>query len=263
MSKLGLVLGAGGARGVAHIGLLQALEEISVKPDLVVGCSMGAIVGALYCMGKSSAELKELVCGIKKKDVVDITLKVISNKALLKSEKIDKIFDELFGDVTFEDLKIPFYCVANDILNCKEVFFGSGKLKDAVRASIAIPTIIKPVEIDDMVLVDGSAINRLPIGYARKKGADKVIAMDVIGKNKQAVKIKTVFDIALRCLDCLDGYITDFKLKQNPADLLLCPELADMSPYKFNDIQLAPQIGYECAMAHIEQIKNLRGERNA
>ena len=146
MSKLGLVLGAGGARGIAHLGLLQALEEINLQPDLVVGCSMGAIVGALYCMGKSSLELKEFVGTIKKKDIVDITLKLVSNKALLKSEKIDKIFDSLFGEVTFEDLKIPFYCVANDIVGCKEVFFSSGKLKEAVRASIAIPTVIKPVE---------------------------------------------------------------------------------------------------------------------
>ena len=263
MSKLGLVLGAGGARGIAHLGLLKALEENGIVPDLVVGCSMGAIVGALYCMGKSSDELIDLAVGIKKKDVVDVTLKVISNKALLKSEKIDKIFDELFGDITFERLKIPFYCVANDILNCKEVFFGSGKLKDAVRASIAIPTIIKPVERDGMVLIDGGAVNRLPIGYAREMGADKVIAMDVIGRQKRAVKLTTVFDVALRCLDCLDGYITDNKLKACPADVLLCPDLKDMSPYKFNDIDKAPQIGYECAMQNIEKIKSLEGEKDA
>ncbi len=263
MSKLGLVLGAGGARGVAHLGLLQALEEINLQPDLVVGCSMGAIVGALYCMGKSSYELKEFVGTIKKKDIVDITIKLVSNKALLKSEKIDKIFDQLFGEVTFEDLKIPFYCVANDILNCKEVFFSSGKLKDAVRASIAIPTVIKPVEMDGMVLIDGGAVNRLPIGYARQMGADKVIAMDVVGKNKRAVKLKTVFDIALRCLDCLDEYITDIKLKENPADILLYPDLGDMSPYKFNEIDTAPRIGYECAMQKIEEIKKLKGEKDA
>ncbi len=258
MNKLGLVLGAGGARGIAHLGLLQALEENSVKPDLVVGCSMGAIVGALYCMEKSSKELKEFVCKLKKKDIVDVTLKMISNRALLKSEKIDKIFDQLFGDITFDDLKIPFYCVANDIISCKEVFFGSGKLKTAVRASIAIPTIIKPVEIDDMLLIDGGAINRLPICYAREMGADKIIAMDVIGETKRATKLKSVFDIALRCLDCLDGYITENKLKTDPADVLLRPNLGDMSPYKFTGLDTAPQIGYECAMEKIEEIKNLR-----
>lgn len=258
MNKLGLVLGAGGARGIAHLGLLQALEENSIKPDLVVGCSMGAIVGALYCMQKTSRELKEFVSKIKKKDIVDITLKMISNKALLKSEKIDKIFDELFGEITFEELKIPFYCVANDILGGKEVFFGSGKLKTAVRASIAIPTIIKPVELDDMLLIDGGAINRLPIAYARQMGADKVIAMDVVGQMKRASKLDSVFDVALRCLDCLDGYITESKLKTDPADILLRPDLKDMSPYKFVGLDTAPQIGYECAMQKIEQIKNLR-----
>ncbi len=258
MNKLGLVLGAGGARGIAHLGLLQALEENSIKPDLVVGCSMGAIVGALYCMEKTSKELQEYVSKLKKRDIVDVTLKMVSNKALLKSEKIDKIFDELFGDITFDDLKIPFYCVANDIIGCEEVFFGSGKLKTAVRASIAIPTIIKPVEVDGKILIDGGAINRLPIAYARQMGADKVIAMDVVGEIKRATKIKSVFDIALRCLDCLDGYITESKLKADPADILLRPNLGDMSPYKFVGLDTAPQIGYECAMEKIEEIKNLR-----
>lgn len=257
MSKLGLVLGAGGARGIAHLGVLKALEENNIKVDVITGCSMGAVIGGLYALGYTVEELQQLIPTIKKKSIIDISLNPISNKALLKGEKIDKLLKGLFQDKLIEDCKIPFGCVSSDIIKGEEVFFDKGSLFTAVRASVSIPTIIKPLEYDGKLLIDGGIINRVPVLHAKEMGADKIIAIDALGEPTKDAKVKNLIDLALRCIDFVDYYITNDKLNKVSPDILLEPQLGNMSQYKVEKLDFAYEQGYKITMENMDKIKAL------
>ena len=260
MNKIGLVLGAGGARGVAHLGVLQALEENGIKVDIITGCSMGALVGGLYSIGYKVQELKDLAFSLKKKDIVDVYVKMITHKGLLKGEKIDNLLKKLFGDKVIQDCKIPFGCVATDLISGNQLFFKEGDLFTAVRASCAIPTMISPVEYNDALLVDGGIINRVPILEAQQLGAKKIIAIDVMGEIRNDRKISNIFDVALRSIDTVDYYITKNRLEQNPPDVLVRPDLGSMSQYKVEKMEFACQKGYEATIEKMQEIKALINE---
>lgn len=257
MSKLGLVLGAGGARGIAHLGALQALEENGISFDIITGCSMGAIIGGVYSLGCNLEELKEIMSNLRKKDIVDVYIKMISNRGLLKGEKIDKILKGFFEGKTIEDCKIPFGCVATDLVSGQQVFFNKGDMFTAVKASCCIPTVISPLQYQDMLLVDGGIINRLPIVEAKQMGAEKIIAIDVMGEIKEDKKISNIFEVALRSIDTVDHYITKNRLEQNPPDILIRPNLGDMSQYKVENLEFAYDMGYSAVIEKIDDIKGL------
>ena len=257
MSKIGLALGAGGARGIAHLGALKALEENDIKFDVITGCSMGALIGGLYCLGYDLDHLKEIMSGLKKKDIVDVYIKMISHRALLKSEKIDKILKGFFQDKVIEEAKIPFGCIAVDLVAGKQVFFTKGDMYTAVRASCSIPTIISPVEHNGMLLVDGGLLNRVPNVEAKELGADKVVAIDVMGEIKDANKLVNIFDVGLRSIDTVDYYITKTRLEQNPPDILIRPELGNMSQYKVEKLEFAYDRGYKAIIDNLDRIKQL------
>lgn len=174
MKKIGLALSGGGARGFAHIGVLKIFDELGVKPAYVSGCSMGAIIGTLYCMGYSAEQIEEKVDEMTVKKIIKLLLGRKSN-----SGKIEHFLNVLFEEKSFEDLDIPLYVNAVDINTGEEIIFNKGNLARAVRASIAIPMVFRPVVINGRVLVDGGIKNNLPVNILIEQNVDKVIGVYV------------------------------------------------------------------------------------
>ena len=183
--KLGFALGAGGSRGVAHIGFLIAMEEAGIRPDYIAGTSMGSVVGACYAKGYTPHQMEDIVKKIKFTDILDISLNPFGSSALMRSEKMRNKLRQYLGTIRFEDLKLPFRCVATDIVNGTSKVFGDDghdKVYTAVAASSTIPSIFRPVQIHGVPYVDGGVLCRVPIKTVRDMGADVVVAVDVLGK---------------------------------------------------------------------------------
>ncbi|MGK0249690.1 MAG: NTE family protein [Oleispira sp.] len=179
MSKtVALVLGSGGARGMAHIGIIEELETRGYKIISVSGCSMGAVIGGFYCAKK----LDPFYQWMKSLNYMDLLRLVdfsfVSNGAI-RGDKVFSVLSEILGDVQIEDLDIPFTAVATDLSNSKEVWFQRGSLEEAMRASVAIPGLLQPLKRDNRLLVDGGVLNPLPIAPSVSAHADYIIAVDL------------------------------------------------------------------------------------
>lgn len=179
MSKnVALVLSSGGARGVAHIGVIEELVKSGYTVTSVAGASMGALVGGMYAKGTLPA-FTEWLLGFTKMDVLKFMDLTIGHGGLVKGEKILKALEEYIGDTKIEDLPIPYSCVAADLNGHKEVVFNKGSLLDAIRASISIPTVFLPVSMGNMLLVDGGVLNPLPLDLIHREAGDILIAVNV------------------------------------------------------------------------------------
>ncbi len=176
--SVGLVLGGGGARAYAHLGILKVLREENIPIDIIAGTSMGAFIGALYIMGKSVDEILDISYQHWKKvsSPVSWTLPRI---AFIKGKRIQRIVHDIFGDLLIEDLPLPFFCVAGDLVSGQEVVIGQGKLYEAILATGALPGFFEPVPFKNMYLVDGGVVNNVPGDVLKKQGIDMVIAVDV------------------------------------------------------------------------------------
>lgn len=175
--RIGLVLGSGSARGWAHLGVIAALAEHGIAPDLVCGCSIGALVGATYADGRAAA-LEDWVAGLSWQEVLrlfDLELQ----SGLIRGEKLMRFWAERFVTGDFDSLRVPFACVATDLGSGREVWLRQGAVLDAVRASLALPGLFAPVRREDRWLVDGGLVNPIPVSLARAMGADLVIAVDL------------------------------------------------------------------------------------
>jgi NTE family protein len=185
---LGLALGSGSARGWAHVGVIRALEQAGVRPDLVCGTSIGALVGAAYAAGELD-RLEHWVLGLGVRDIVafmDVSLR----SGLLKGQRLMDFFRHHFADRPIEQLTMPFAAVATALQTGVEIWLRRGSTLDAVRASMALPGLFAPVMRDGMVLVDGGLVNPVPVSLARAMGADVVIAVDlgsdILGRHLRA-----------------------------------------------------------------------------
>ncbi|MEA3431962.1 MAG: patatin-like phospholipase family protein [candidate division WOR-3 bacterium] len=195
--KIGLALGSGAARGLAHIGVLKALEEESIPINIISGTSMGAIVGAYYAKEGQAAILEEVALGIDWKKLarlLDLNLALLQ-KGFVHGYKVKEFLQSLIGDVKFEDLEIPLAVVAADAETTEEIIITKGSVVEAVRASISMPGIFTPVKWQDRFLIDGGVVNPVPADVARNMGAEIVIAVNVIpgpsqGEHSSLVKKK-------------------------------------------------------------------------
>lgn len=254
MKKLGIALGAGGSRGVAHVGFLQALEEEGIQPDYITGSSMGAIVGAAYAAGMSIEDIKDVVLNLRIGRLIAPTFK---KGGFFSFRKARKILQKYLGDISFEDLKIPFRCVAVEI-NCGHVVeLSKGKLLDGVIASATIPGAFHPVEKDGMRLVDGGVLERVPACRLKDMGADVVVAVDVLGWRRMPPKKTGVIKVLLGTFDIMDNYRTQTYREENrdKIDFWLEPELGDMSQYSLKQVAFAYEEGYKLGKAHAAEIK--------
>jgi len=179
--KVGLALGAGGARGLAHIGVLKALEEESIPIDMIAGTSMGAVIGALYAKLRKANILERMVLETNWKQLVRLVdLNLLARKGLVHGQKVKELLSSLIGDVKFEDLEIPLAVIAADAQTSEEIIFNEGSVIEAVRASISLPVIFTPVKWGNRFLIDGGIVNPVPVDVLRNMGAEVVIAVNVI-----------------------------------------------------------------------------------
>lgn len=256
---LALALGAGGSRGVSHVGFLKALEEEGIYPDYIAGSSMGAVVGGAYSMGLGFDELEKLAVELKASEMIDIELLPITKLSLVKCNKMKKKLQSIFGLTKFDDLKTPFCCVATDILSATSVKLDSGDLWSAIMASSAIPTIFKPVKKDDMLLVDGGVLDRVPVDRALEYNADVLVAVDVLGPARRKEKIPNIVSLIARCYDVIDSFKTQQTKKdyQDKVDLWIEPDLGDMDQYAIKDLDKSLEIGYNTGKEYASKIKEL------
>ncbi len=258
MKKLGLALGAGGSRGVAHIGFLKALEENGIKPDYITGSSMGAVVGGCYAMGMSPEEMMEEINKLKPTDIFDLSLKPISGGSILRSKKLRKKLVSYYGDKTFNDLKIPFKAVATCVNDGEVVAFdGDVSVCDGVTASASVPIVFQPVEINGKSFVDGGVKCRVPIKAVKDMGAEVVVGVDVLGDLQQEDKNYHLLSVVFRMFAIVDDELTAINVKKNKPNLFLVPDLGDMPQYKFKDLGVAHDAGYVLGKKYAKKIKHL------
>lgn len=180
--KVQLVLGSGGARGLAHIGVIEQLENDGYEICEVVGCSMGAVVGGLYCAG-FLGEYKEWMATLTRGNVFSLVDFTFNSRGFVRGEKIWTLIAKITGDQQIEKLKIPFTAVATDMMQMEEVHYTSGDLFAALRSTISIPGVFTPVIDQNSVLVDGGVLNPLPINVIKKRNDAIVVAVNINGKN--------------------------------------------------------------------------------
>lgn len=183
---IALVLSGGGARGIAHIGVIEVLLSHGYKIRSITGTSMGALVGSMYAMGKLQ-EFKDWMLSLDKIKVFNLVDFTFSSQGLVKGDKVLNALKDFIEDKNIEDLEIPYSCIAVDIVNRKEVVFREGSVYDAIRASISIPTVFTPVKMDGKLLVDGGVLNNIPLKHAPRNNNDKLVAVNV---NAQVPVIK-------------------------------------------------------------------------
>ncbi|MFA3782884.1 patatin-like phospholipase family protein [Melioribacteraceae bacterium 4301-Me] len=177
--KIGLALGSGAARGLTHIGVLKAIEEHGIKIDYISGSSIGALIGAAYAIGMSAQEIEDIAIQTDWKLMAKIFLPSLSLSSIVNTKYLSEFLSTWFGNKTFDDLKIPFSAVTTDIQTGRMVVLEKGDLLSAIRASISIPVIFSPVTIGKYKLVDGGLVNPTPVDVVKKKGIDKVIAVNL------------------------------------------------------------------------------------
>lgn len=180
--SVALVLGSGGARGLAHIGAIEALEERGYRITSVSGCSMGSIIAGMFCAGKLH-EAKQWFLSIDRQRILQLTDFSITGNSLVKGKRIIHALQEIVPDCRIEDLPVPLTLVASDLLTTDEIVFRTGSLFEAIRASISIPLFFQPVQWQGRLLVDGGILNPLPLKQIQRTDGDMLVAMDISGKD--------------------------------------------------------------------------------
>ena len=175
--RIALVLGGGGARGAAHIGAIEALEAAGFEIASVAGTSMGALVGGMYAAG-CLGPFKEWICGLDRYKILGMIDLAFSAEGLVKGDRVMKALRRMVPDVRIEELPVPFAAVAADLLTGREVVFDHGSLFDAIRSSISIPSVFRPVRLGGMILVDGGTVNPVPLDRVVRRSGDLLVAVD-------------------------------------------------------------------------------------
>ena len=258
--KIGIALGSGGARGLAHIGVLKAFEEHQIPIDFISGSSMGSFIGAMYANGNDLVLMEKLANHLKRKHWVDFS---VPKLGLVAGEKAKELIKILTHGKNIEDFKIPLAIVATNIETGEREIFMKGPAYKAVRASISIPGIFVPEEIDGKKYVDGGVIDRVPVQAAKNMGADLVIAIDVGLQDARKIQIKGIFDVIAQTIDIMERQ--NFQKQILSADYVIRPNVGHISSISFTNLQEIIDEGYRAAKEHIKAIEELikvRGENN-
>ncbi len=269
-NKVGLVLGGGGAKGFAHIGVLKFLEEKNIHVDCVSGTSIGAIIGALHCLGYKASQIEDIV---KKTDFRFLFDLGAPRNGLIKGEKIESFLRKLFEGKEFSDLEKPLYVIACDIKNSQKVIFNKGDLAKAVRASISIPGIFRPVVTKNRILVDGGVLDNLPIKVLRDKKVRKIIAVNLEAEkiNKEAYEtapveiseknLPNIMATLLKTYVLITSTPLEYEMKDTKNTIIISPKLESIKIQSFNKAEEAIKIGYAAARGKSAQIKKLGRKR--
>ncbi|NYT24746.1 patatin-like phospholipase RssA [Alcaligenaceae bacterium] len=289
---IALALGSGSARGWAHIGVLKALERAGIRPDLICGTSIGALVAAAYAVGELD-RFEQWVTQLKVRDVVSL-MDFHLNGGMLKGERLMGFFQRHFIDCPVSDLKLPFAAVATDLHTGQEIWLREGSTTDVVRASIALPGLFSPVWHDDRLLVDGGLVNPVPVSLARAMGADIVLAVDlntdILGRHTGAPteqqvrtsvgsawrahvpealsallpengpeqeRMPSLIDILAASINIMQVRITRSRMAGDPADAVIAPRLAAYGLMDFHKAESAIEEGVLAAEASLPGLRLL------
>lgn len=253
--KIGLVLGGGGARGLAHIGVLKVFEKHKIPVNIIAGTSIGSLIGAFYASGIPPENIEEIATNLDAKLIHKLFQPTLSKSGFINGENIKEFLSQLIKKEKIEDLNITYAAVAIDILSGNEAVFRSGSLIEAVRASISIPVLFTPVCYEKKFLVDGGLLNPVPVDVAEQMGADFIIAVNVIPKPEYAKKVVKIavnekfklLDSILKS-DMINNWLSDYlkKVRNNACTGVKMPNIIDIMIYS---IQAAE---YEVAKLKLE-----------
>jgi NTE family protein len=287
---LALVLGSGGARGFAHIGVLKVCEREGLPVDLIVGTSIGALVGGAYASGMTAGEMEEVALSMRMWRLLALTDTGHSSTALMGGSRVEKLVRKLVGDKTFADTRVSFACVAVDMAAEQQVVLCEGDLASAIRASISTPIIFAPVNRDGRLLVDGAVLNPMPVDVARELGGRAVVAVTNLGTPKGRLAVycaadddgtgepraarlprraytraaslirsrcsaPPVYKLACRSVELMQRELSASKLEE--ADLVIAPRRNGTSFYDFHEAKKMIDMGEraaEAALGHLERL---------
>ena len=282
--KVGLVLSGGGAKGFAHIGVLKVLDSLGVKIDYIAGTSMGAIVGSLYASGYSGKQLDSIFKTLDYDEVISDNLprsaktfyerdnsekyvvnlpfdkfKIKLPSALSRGQNVFNLLSKLTLHVNeierFDQMSIPFFCVATDVEKGEAVILDSGNLAQAVTASGAFPSLFQPVMIDGRLLIDGGVVNNYPIHELKAKGMDIIIGVDVQDDLKDRLELKSAPDVLLQINNFRT--VSDMKLKSKITDVYIRPDIKDFTVVSFSESKQIIENGKQATLKEIEKLKQL------
>lgn len=249
--KVALVLGGGAARGFAHVGVLRALEQEKIPIDMIVGTSVGSLIGAIYASTPNSFELEWTSFLLEKDDLFDFSI-LSSSRGPVKGEKLEQFVNTKIPVRNIEKLKIPFYAVAADLNTGEPVIFSSGSVSKAVRASCSIPGVFIPLSYKNRQLIDGGVLGNIAPEVARKNGANLVIVVS-IGKSVHNKDTDNILSITLQAIAIMSNKIDSYKAKE--VDVLITPEVGDVGTTDFTQKKRCVQAGINAAMKAMPEIK--------
>ncbi len=253
---IGLALGSGSVRGAAHVGILKVLEEERIPVDLIAGTSVGAFIGALYAGGQPISAFERVLPTVRWRQLVQIML---NPSAFVSNHRMIRFVEKYIGPVDFEDLRIPFAAVAANALTGETHILNKGRVSRAICASTAIPGIIKPVALDNRVLIDGGVVHAVPVALARSMGADVVIAVDVSLASSTKKAPKHFIASILNTIEIMSEKIRQEELQL--ADVVLHPDFG-INPLSFKASPSLIQMGEKAAREAIASIKRKIGPLN-
>ena len=251
--RIGLVLGAGSARGLAHIGVMQVLIENKIPFDFLVGSSMGALVAAVYACGGDIYMTGKLAGALNTSLFWDVG---IPRMGFVSGKRIEHFLRLITKGKSFEDLEMPLAVVTTDIETGEKIVIKEGPVHTAVRASISIPGVFTPVRYRNRLLVDGAVAERLPVGVARDLGAGIVLGVDVTFAEDRRTRIRNTLDVILQAVEILERQIFT-QVTRHQATVLIQPRLGNIKSSEFNRAEECISIGRECTEAKLDEIKSV------
>lgn len=252
-----LVLGSGGARGYAHIGVIQVLEQQGIHPDFIVGTSAGSIVGSIYASGKTADELRDIALNMKANDVRDVKLDM---KGFFDGKKVENYINQQVNNTPLELLKTPMYVVATELKEGKKVVFNYGNTGQAVRASVSIPSMFVPTKIGKDEYVDGGLVSPVPVNVARELGADIIIAVDILA---QPVYTETsnVWGLFNQNINIMQNHLAREELKH--ADIVIQPNLREKAHiFDVKGREMTMRAGAEAARNQLNSISTVFNQKH-
>ena len=291
--RLGLALGSGSARGLAHIGVLKVLDREHLPIRMIAGTSIGALIGGAYAVGVTPQEMEEIALSVDIRQLVSLVDIARPTTALVNGRHVEEFIRSVVDDKTFADTRIPFECVAADVANEQEVVLREGDLASAIRASLSTPVIFAPVERDGRMLVDGAVLNPVPVDVARDMGADVVVAITNLGiprsripvysnnRDEESIEIgqikdkgftevvysraialvmdrlrsPSVYQLAAGSIDLMQRELSESRLRA--ADLVIAPLIDGTAYYSFYEAERIIALGEKTAETAVSEIKSL------
>ncbi|MBI3930458.1 MAG: patatin-like phospholipase family protein [Chloroflexi bacterium] len=252
--KVGLALGSGAARGLAHIGVLEVLDREGIPVDMIAGTSIGALIGAFYAQQKDVGRIKNLALGMGSKKFASLLDPVLPRTGLIRGRKIENTLRPTIGDIEFGDLRIPFACVATDIGSGEEVVIKRGLVWEGIRASGSLPGLFTVAKWESRYLVDGGLVSPVPVSVLKAMGADFIIAVNVLPyRGRRERKEPSIFGVIMQTF-----YIASYQMVKSSlsgADIVIEPQVGDIAFADFRRAEECMRQGELAAQEAIAEIK--------